>query len=245
MDAIRFKHPKASRTVAAVRKIADRIETHPSSDAPSIAPENIHDQHAETISLSEQLLDEWNHRLRNNLQILVNLLQSGYRKARSSEAREVLSDAILRIGAIGTAQWAYYYARASTDITGQDLVNAVCANARILFGSDVSIDCKAARGNLPKEAAMPLALIINELLTNAAKYGGNQHGHVAITVGLSQRPGLYELCVQDEGFGFDLENPGSRSSGLGLVMALAQRLGGSFSVERAPGARCTVRFPDQ
>jgi signal transduction histidine kinase len=83
------------------------------------------------------------------------------------------------------------------------------------------------------------------LLMNAVKYGGNQHGQVTITVCLSRRPGLYELCVQDEGFGFDLENPKSRSSGLGLVRALTQRLGGSFSVERTPGARCTVRFPDQ
>jgi two-component sensor histidine kinase len=92
---------------------------------------------------------------------------------------------------------------------------------------------------------MPLALIINELLTNAAKYGGNQHGQVTITVGLSRRPGLYEICVQDEGLGFDLEHPSSRLSGLGLVKALAQRLGGTFSVERRPGAHCTVRFPDQ
>jgi two-component sensor histidine kinase len=244
MNTIRLHHPKANRRVGAARKIADGLDTLPASDVPSIVPQSIHDQRTETISLSEQLLDEWNHRLKNNLQILVGLLESGYRKARNPEAREVLSDAIRRIGAIGTAQRACYCAPGSTDVNGQELVNAVCANARILFGSNVSIDCKTARGNLPKEAAMPLALIINELLMNAAKYGANQHGQVTITVGFSRCPGLYELCVQDEGLGFDLD-PSSRLSGLGLVGALAQRLGGSFSVERAPGARCTVRFPDQ
>jgi two-component sensor histidine kinase len=245
MNTIRLKRPKADRRVGTARKVAEGLDTHPNSDVPSIAPRCIHDLCTETIPLSEQLLDEWNHRLKNNLQILVGLLESGYRKARNSEAREVLSDAIRRIGAIGTAQQVYHSARGSTDVSGQDLVNAVCANARILFGSDVSIDWKTARGDLPKEAAMPLALIINELLTNAAKYGGNQHGQVTITVGLSRRPGLYEICVQDEGLGFDLEHPSSRLSGLGLVKALAQRLGGTFSVERRPGARCTVRFPDQ
>jgi two-component sensor histidine kinase len=244
MSTIRLNHPKANRRFGAARKIADGLDTHPTSDVPSIVPQSLHDQRMATISLSERLLDEWNHRLTNNLQILVGLLESGYRKARNSEAREVLSDAIRRIGAIGTAQRAFYCARGSTDVNGQDLVNAVCANAQILFGSDVSIDCKTARGTLPKEAAMPLALIINELLMNAAKYGGNQHGQITITVGLSRCPGLYELCVQDEGFGFDLD-ASSRLSGLGFVRALAQRLGGSFSVERTPGARCTVRFPDQ
>ena len=245
MNTIQRNHPKANREVGAAHKFADGLNRHANSDVPSIAPRSIHEQLRETISLSEQLLDEWNHRLKNNLQMLVGLLESGYRKARDPEARELLSDAIRRIGAIGTAQRAYYYARGSTDVNGQDLVNAVCANARTLLGSDVSIDCKAARENLPKEAAMPLALIINELLMNAAKYGGNQHGQVTVTVGLSRRPGLYELCVQDEGFGFDLENPKSRLSGLGLVRALTQRLGGRFSVESTPGARCTVRFPDQ
>ena len=244
MNTIRLHHPKANRRVGAARKIADGFDTHPASDVPSIVPQSIHNQRTETISLSEQLLDEWNHRLKNNLQILVGLLESGYRKARNREAREVLSDAIRRIGAIGTAQRACYCAPGSTDVNGQELVNAVCTNARILFGSNVSIDCKTARGNLPKEAAMPLALIINELLMNAAKYGGNQHGQVTITVGFSRCPGIYELCVQDEGLGFDLD-PSSRLSGLGLVGALAQRLGGSFSVERTPGARCTVRFPDR
>lgn len=242
---IKRKLPKANLDTGAAREFADG-DTHANSDVPSIAPQSIQDQLTETISLSEQLLDEWNHRLKNNLQILIRLLESGYRKTRSAEAREVLSDAIRRVGAIGTAQRAYYWAGGSTDVNGQDLVSAICANARTLFGSDVAIDCKTTtRGDLPKETAMPLALIINELLMNAVKYGGNQHGQVTVTVGLSRRPGLYELCVQDEGFGFDLETPQSGLSGLGLVRALAQRLGGSFSVERTPGARCTVRFPDR
>jgi two-component sensor histidine kinase len=245
MNTIQRKHPNANREFGAVRKFADGLDTHANSDVPSIAPRSIQDRRTETISLSEQLLDEWSHRLKNNLQILVRLLESRYRKTRSSEAREVLSDAIGRIGAIGTAQRAYYCARGSTDVNGQDLVNAVCSNARTLFGSDVSIDCKTARGTLPKETAVPLAFIINELLMNAVKYGGNQHGQVTATVSLSRRPGLYELCVQDEGVGFDLEDPISRLSGLGLVSSLAQRLNGSFTAERTSGARCTVRFPDR
>jgi two-component sensor histidine kinase len=226
MNMIERKLPKANLDIGAVRKFADGLDTQANSDMPSVASQSIQDQCTKTISLSEQLLDEWNHRLKNDLQVLVRVLESGYRKARSSEAREVLSDAIRRTGAIGTAQRAYYCARGSTDVNGPDLVNAVCANARTLFGSDVSIDCKTAKGNLPKETAMPLALIINELL-------------------MSRRPGLYELCVQDEGAGFDLEDPNTRLSGLGLVRTLAQRLNGSFSVERTPGARCTVRFPDR
>ena len=50
------------------------------------------------------------------------------------------------------------------------------------------------------------------------------------------------LTVDDEGPGFDFEKARKRSSGLGLVVALAQQLGGTFSVECKRGARCRVTF---
>src|SRR5258705_3326925 len=195
MNTIERKLPKSNLDIGAVREFAEGLDTHANSDVPSIAPQSIQDQLTETISLSEQLLDEWSHRLKNNLQILIRLLESGYHKASSSEAREVLSDAIGRIGAIRTAQRAYYCARGSTDVNGQDLVDAVCANARTLVGSDVSIDCKTASVHLPTETAMPLALIINELLMNAVKYGGNQHVELTVTVCFRQGPAFYLLYV--------------------------------------------------
>jgi len=52
---------------------------------------------------------------------------------------------------------------------------------------------------------MPLALVLNELLTNAAKHGANDRGLVIINVGLSQRSGSHELYVQDRGPGFNFE----------------------------------------
>src|SRR3981189_1593803 len=99
MNTIQRKLPKANLDIGAVRKFADGLDNHANSDAPSIAPQSIQDQCAKTISLSEQLLDEWNHRLKNNLQVLVRVLESGYRKARSSEAREGLPNAIRHTGA--------------------------------------------------------------------------------------------------------------------------------------------------
>jgi two-component sensor histidine kinase len=200
---------------------------------------------AETIALREQLLDELNHRLKNNLQILYGLLRTAYRKTGNSEARAVLSDVSQRIGAMGTAQQVFYSARNSTEMSGEEFLEAVCANARVFFSNEVSINYDATSGSLPKETAMPLALILNELLTNAAKHGANDRGRVTIDVGLSRSFGSHELYVQDRGPGFSLEEAQARSSGLGLVTVLAQRLQGTFTVERRSGARCTLRFPDR
>jgi len=200
---------------------------------------------AEVIELRDQLLDELNHRLKNNLQLLHGLLQTASRKTHNSEARQVLSDTSRRIGAMGTAQQIFYSVHNSTDVSEQGFLEAVCANAKAFFSKDVSINYKATTGSLPKETAVPLALALNELLTNAAKYGADDRGRVTIDVGLSQRSGSHELCVQDRGPGFNFEKAQGRSSGLGLVTMLAQRLNGTFTVERRSGARCTLRFPDQ
>jgi two-component sensor histidine kinase len=199
----------------------------------------------EITELREQLLDELNHRLKNNLQILHGLLQTAYRKTDNLEAREVLSDTSRRIGAIGTAQQVFYSVGNSTDVSGQTFLEAICANAGLFFSKEVSINYEGTTGTLPKETMIPLALVLNELLTNAAKHGANERGQVIINVGLSQRSGLHELYVQDSGPGFNFEEIQKRSTGLGLVTMLAERLRGSFTVERRSGARCTLRFPDQ
>jgi two-component sensor histidine kinase len=212
---------------------------------PQNTPQYFQGPRAEIIELREQLLDELNHRLKNNLQMLYGFLQIAQHKTNNAEAREVLSDTSRRIGAMGAAQQVFYSVRNSTDVSGQNFVEAVCANARAFFSNEVSIDHEATAGSLPKETAVPLALALNELLTNAAKYGANERGRVTINVGLRQRPGAIELYVQDQGSGFNFAEAQGRSSGLGLVTMLAQRLKGTFTVERRSGARCILRFPDQ
>ena len=103
---------------------------------------------------------------------------------------------------------------------------------------------EAARGYLSNEVSMPLALVLNELLTNAAKHGMNGHGSGEITVKLYRADGQIVLSVEDDGPGFNLEETGQRSSGLGLVRGLSRQLHGTFSVERGANTRCIVRFPD-
>jgi two-component sensor histidine kinase len=95
---------------------------------------------AEIIELRDQLLDELNHRLNNNLQMLNGLLQAAARKTDNSEAREVLSDTSRRIGAMGTAQQIFYSVRSSTDVSAQEFLAAVCANAGAFFSKEVSIN---------------------------------------------------------------------------------------------------------
>ena len=192
------------------------------------------------------LLDELNHRVKNNMQMLNALLRAAQRETRSAEARLVLSDASNRVGAMAAAQQVLYDAGNATTYSAKNFLEGVCASAKQAFSGSVNIsvaDCTSAR--LSNDTAMPLALILNELLTNAAKHGRNATGDGSIQVRLTKAPDSYLLEVEDDGPGFDAGEANKRASGLGLVSGLARQLGGTLKVERMPGARCVVQFVDR
>jgi two-component sensor histidine kinase len=232
------------RNLDAVLSVEDRsndIRLNKAQKGPPV----FHSQNPELIELREQLLEEMNHRLKNNVQVLYGLLKVAWRKTDNAETRVVLLDTCRCIGAMGAAQAVFYSVHGSTDVSGRRLLEAICGNARAFFGKDVSIKYDASAGSLPKETAVPLALVLNELLTNAAKHGADNRGRVAINVGMRQRSGEIELYVQDHGSGFNIDPAQPLSPGLGFVAMLVRRLRGRFTVERRSGARCRLRIPDQ
>jgi PAS domain S-box-containing protein len=192
------------------------------------------------------LLDELNHRVKNNMQMLNALLRAAQRETRNTQARAVLSDASNRVGAMAAAQQVLYEAGNATTYSAKDFLDGVCASAKQAFAGKVGIsvaDCTSAR--LSNDTAVPLALILNELLTNAAKHGRNETGDGSIRVRLTKAPDSYLLEVEDDGPGFDAGEANRRASGLGLVSGLARQLGGTLKIERTPGARCVVQFVDR
>jgi len=188
------------------------------------------------------LLNELNHRVKNNMQMLQILLEAGTRRAKSAEAREVLEEASGRIMAMAAAQRVLYTTHDATRFNARDFLNAVCESARQTYPQELEIDFEADAMQLSNDAAMPLALIANELLTNAVKYGLNGAAAATIRVRLKREDDSFLFYVEDDGPGFDLESVQRRSSGLALVQGLARQLGGKFEVARTPATRCCVRF---
>lgn len=188
------------------------------------------------------LLNELNHRVKNNMQMLQSLLYTASSQSRNQEAKQILADAASRISAMAAAQRVLYGTSDATRFSAQEFLNSVCETARQTFPPHITITCEAATGELPNDTSMPLALILNELLTNAVKHGLSADGKGRIRVGLTGRDGSFALHVEDDGPGFDLDAVRSRSSGLRLVQGLARQLRGEFQVTRTPASRCTLHF---
>jgi len=144
---------------------------------------------------------------------------------------------------MAAAQQHLYSDNSSRGYSISGFLHAVCASAAQAFSKEIQVRVEAEQGYLVNDTAMPLALIVNELLTNAAKHGINGRGAGQIMVSLTRNDGTAELRVEDDGPGFSDTGSERRSSGLGLVTGLARQLRGTFSIEPGPGARCLIRFP--
>ncbi len=187
------------------------------------------------------LLRELNHRVKNNMQMLQSLLHAAMRQTRNQEARNVLADATNRIAAMAAAQRTLYNSIDVSRFSANQFLAALCETSKQAFPSNIKIICEDASGELDNDVAMPLALILNELLMNAVKHGCKSDGENIVRVGLTSGDETI-LYVEDSGPGFDLEAVKRGSSGIKLVQLLARQLRGNLEVTRTPVSRCSVRF---
>jgi two-component sensor histidine kinase len=128
------------------------------------------------------------------------------------------------------------------------MIETITRGATTLAPNDLNLVVEAEPIALPIEAAVPVALILNELVTNAVKYGRPKTGRQKIDVTWAREAEHIVLTVQDNGPGFTSDEGTKRASGLGLVRGLLRQLGGSLNIGASSscvpkGGLCRVRLP--
>ena len=250
--AVALKEGRAVRNVEALAERPDgtRIPFIPYPTPLRDADGNITGAINMLIDISERkqaethqrvLLNEMNHRVKNNMQMVQSLLDGAAKNVRSPEARTIFEEASRRVAAMSAAQRVLYSTTNATRFNADDFLAAVCKTVQETFLNTVTVVREQASGELSNDVAMPLALILNELMTNAVKYGKSDGRAATIRVGLTEKDGKFTLYVEDDGPGFDLAAVRNQSSGLRLVEGLARQLRGQFEVSRNP-SRCCLTF---
>ena len=190
------------------------------------------------------MLDELNHRVKNNLQMIQSLLSASEREAEKAEARAAIGDASRRVSAIAAAQKVLYSNSGATDFNARQFLEAVCQNSQQAFSKDITIEVSATEADLSNQVCLPLALIMNELLTNSVKHGINGSGKGTIHVALNLNDDEWTLTVTDGGPGYSLQPKETKhlSSGVNLILGLVRQLGGTLTVTKSP-ASSVIIFP--
>ena len=145
---------------------------------------------------------------------------------------------------MAAAQRALYGHSRAGHFDAPEFVKSVCETVKQTLPPQLAVTYDAEAVELSNDTAMPLALILNELITNAAKYGVGQNGSGMIHVALTRKDdATLSMEVADQGPGFDLDEVRERSSGVSIVQGLARQLGGALIVTRAPKSCCRIEFP--
>lgn len=194
------------------------------------------------------LLKEVHHRVKNNLQIIISLLnlQSGYIK--DEQSLKAVKDGQNRVRSMALVHEKFYQTDELTEINFGEYVEKL---NQFLFQSyadkadHVKLKVIADSIALDMDTAMPCGLLINEIVSNALKYAfpDNAEGEIKIELRKLSDNNI-EMSISDNGVGmpenFDIEQ--SESLGLQLITALTNQLDGILKVSLENGTKYSVIF---
>lgn len=224
------------------------------------------DNEVRLIETKEVLLGEVNHRVKNSLQLVGSILSLQARSA-PNEAATLLQAASARVQAISSVHAALYHDDDVRTVDFRGYLHRFCTRLADALGAGergISVKIDAEPLSISADKAVPLSLIINELVTNSFKYAftddmtrrDGEDRQASITVRLaSDSDGAFVVEVSDNGIGAGTESASELlsnnrkgrsepSTGLGttLINVLARQLNATIETKQADGWHVKLRF---
>jgi two-component sensor histidine kinase len=190
------------------------------------------------------LLSEVVHRVANNFAIVAALLRQKSILISDPQAKSALQEAIEQVSVMTRIHGRLCVNDNAVGFNTQIFMQELCEDIRssVVSLRPISIECTAISYYLPVADAVPLGLIVNELITNAIKYAFPDGRAGIIRLSLDRSGAQLCLSVQDDGVGM---KGSAQGTGVGhkLVHALAQQLGACVEIESGrEGTTICVRF---
>ncbi|WP_084244223.1 sensor histidine kinase [Rhodoplanes sp. Z2-YC6860] len=203
----------------------------------------------EKKELSERqamLAQEFEHRLVNGMQVIASLLSLQSRSAKTPEATDQLMIAARRVASLARVHRRLHLLDHQERVEFKVYLQNLCEDLSALLsqdGSGYAIVVEGADVEIPTTRAIPLGFIVNELVTNAAKYA---EGHVTVRIEAASQADR-RLSVIDDGPGLPAGFNPEHGNGLGMkiVLSLVQQIGGELRIlpgDNGRGTRFTVNF---
>jgi PAS domain S-box-containing protein len=199
------------------------------------------------LSLEEKvlLLREVHHRVNNNLQIIISLTKLQLRTLEDPGMKQALSDMQNRVRAMAIVHEKLYQ---TEDLSSIDLADYTRYLVTQIFGhykvdrQKIALTIDIGKIHLNIDTAIPLGLILNELVGNAIKYAFPDGRKGEITIRVTEEGDILTIIVQDNGIGIssDIDWQNTPSLGLRLVGNLVDQLFGRIELDRTSGTKFTM-----
>ncbi|MEX2442840.1 MAG: histidine kinase dimerization/phosphoacceptor domain -containing protein [Alkalispirochaeta sp.] len=196
----------------------------------------------------ETLLSEIHHRVKNNLQVISSLLNLHTGTITDTTALNQFVDAQMQIQSMALVHEHLYQNGSFGSVDIDPYVASLCRHLYDVYGASeerirLDIDIESISVNM--QQAMPVALLLNELVSNSLKYAfpDNATGTIHIRIHLVGADEV-EVFVEDDGVGLpeDFDIASSLSLGHTLIYSLAHQLDGTVHLDGDGGTRFTLRF---
>jgi two-component sensor histidine kinase len=206
---------------------------------------NAERQLTKTVGEKDVMLREVHHRVKNNLQIIISLLNLQSRYISDTTTLSAFKESQNRVRAMALVHEKLYQ---STDLSTIDLNNYLTFLGDNLFqflgmkGRGIKLTMDIHDIFLAIDTAIPFGLMINELISNSLKYAfpGGRKGEISIAI--HRQDHTLNILYKDNGIGipkdFDWRN--ARSMGLRLITALVDQLDGTIELDRTVGTLFTM-----
>jgi two-component sensor histidine kinase/Tfp pilus assembly protein PilF len=193
----------------------------------------------------EFLLREIHHRVKNNLETISSLLSLQISKIKNREFQQVMEETYTRVQSMGMIHLQLYGEKNLKGVEmkyffeslGQFILETFDAENRV----EVDIDMSTLK--LDVDLAIPIGLIVNELISNSLKYAFPNQGKGEIRVSLYEKEEILLLEVADDGVGIKPDFiPLGTGFGSELISLLTRQLDGKMTLIKSPGAAFSFKF---
>ncbi|WP_010410687.1 sensor histidine kinase [Leptospira inadai] len=200
-----------------------------------------------SLAEKEVMLQEIHHRVKNNLQVIASLLGLQYENYEDPTIRSALLESESRVKSMALVHSESYRSDNFTEVDLKNYFYSLSFNLIRTYEASqrIMLDLEILPSKVTVEKAIPLGLILNELLTNSVKYGfpGERKGKIRIRLESDERG--YLLKYEDDGLSYDrdfLERSGS--IGLQLIDILTRQLRAKSDFKTGEGIKFTLRIPE-
>ena len=203
----------------------------------------------ESIKEKEMLLKEIHHRVKNNLMIISSLLNLQSRYIKDEASKDIFKESQNRARSMALIHERLYQATDLKRIDFGDYIRTLSNELfRIYAGGFGLIELKINVEDifLDINTAIPLGLIVNELITNSLTHAFPEGKRGKINVNFHPKDDHYEFTVNDNGIGFpkDIDFQNTDSLGLQIINSLTDQIDGKIKLDRTTGTEFKILFKD-
>jgi two-component sensor histidine kinase len=204
----------------------------------------------DSVKQKEELIREVHHRVKNNLQLVMSLLNLHARRIKDPRAEAAFAEARSRINALATLHRRLYESETLQEVDMRWFLEDLCIELRrggLAGKRRIELTVHSPEEVVGPETAVPLGLLVTEAITNAYKHAfvGRDEGRISIEIERDSETTVV-LMIKDNGIGFDPAAPTSEPPGLGrsLIDAFVRQLHGELTVTTSTaGTTVRIRFP--